>query len=176
MQNAMCRSLTKDRKCMFFNGVQKRRRDDACLEQSGRVHDIEDLVSLGRQEIFCPFFLERDAQLTADIVFVPYNYLVDPDIRKTLQLNLKHNIVIIDEAHNIAGMMTSVASFDISSTHLANCIGEVSPQALWGAGRVALINSAPVRGVGPQTTPSPLDPSTPLSGTLGGGGGAIKAK
>eukprot|EP00667_Euglena_gracilis_P001347 EG_transcript_1347 len=124
VQNAMCRSLTKARQCPFFNGVQKRKKDSAEVGTS-EVHDIEDLLSLGRQQTFCPFFAERDSQLTADIVFLPYNYLVDPDIRRTLQLSLKNNIVIIDEAHNIAGMMTAAASFDLPSIQLANAIAEV---------------------------------------------------
>ena len=34
-------------------------------------------------------------------------------------------MVIVDEAHNIAGMMTAAASFDLPSVHLASCIGEV---------------------------------------------------
>eukprot|EP00668_Euglena_longa_P012852 GGOE01015347.1.p1 GENE.GGOE01015347.1~~GGOE01015347.1.p1 ORF type:complete len:1110 (-),score=252.04 GGOE01015347.1:226-3090(-) len=120
----MCRSLTKVRQCPFFTGVQKRKKDSAEVGTS-EVHDIEDLLSLGRQQMFCPFFAERDSQLTADIIFLPYNYLVDPDIRRTLQLSLKNNIVIVDEAHNIAGMMTAAASFDLPSIQLANSIAEV---------------------------------------------------
>ena len=39
------------------------------------------------------------------IVFCPYNYLVEPIIRKSMEISLKNNIVILDEAHNIEASM-----------------------------------------------------------------------
>ncbi len=41
--------------------------------------------------------------MEADLVLMPYNYLVDPSIRARLNLPLQGAIVIIDEAHNIEG-------------------------------------------------------------------------
>lgn len=37
----------------------------------------------------------------AEIIFCPYNYLVEPLIRRSMEINLKGQIVILDEAHNI---------------------------------------------------------------------------
>ncbi len=38
----------------------------------------------------------------ADIIFVPYNYLINPEFRQKVGLDLKDKIILVDEAHNIA--------------------------------------------------------------------------
>ena len=65
------------------------------------VSDIEDAVSKGRGLRGCPYFATRSALESADLVFAPYNYLVDPHIRETMKINLTGCIVVFDEAHNI---------------------------------------------------------------------------
>ena len=50
----------------------------------------------------CPFYLTRELAKTADIVFMPYNYLIDPRVRAGLtNLNLEGSTLIFDEAHNV---------------------------------------------------------------------------
>ena len=49
----------------------------------------------------CPYFATRQALEDADLIFSPYNYLVDPLIREAMKINLENSIVVFDEAHNI---------------------------------------------------------------------------
>ncbi len=65
------------------------------------VWDIEDLVQLGRKNTGCPFFAARTLAKGAEIVFCPYQYLLDPAIRSSLKINFENSVVIIDEAHNV---------------------------------------------------------------------------
>lgn len=37
----------------------------------------------------------------AQIVFSPYNYLIDPRVRQSMKIPINDNIIILDEAHNI---------------------------------------------------------------------------
>ena len=37
----------------------------------------------------------------ADLVFCPYNYLIDPVIRKSMDVDISTAVLIFDEAHNI---------------------------------------------------------------------------
>lgn len=37
----------------------------------------------------------------AEIVFVPYNYLIDPYTRRQMSISLENAVVIFDEAHNL---------------------------------------------------------------------------
>ncbi|XP_046462198.1 Fanconi anemia group J protein homolog [Daphnia pulex] len=63
--------------------------------------DIEDLVSLGRRIRVCPYYASRDLSEQAQIVFSPYNYLIDPRVRQSMKIPINDNIIILDEAHNI---------------------------------------------------------------------------
>lgn len=49
----------------------------------------------------CPFFLSRNILPDADIVFVPYNYLIDPLSRRSIGISIENSILIFDEAHNV---------------------------------------------------------------------------
>lgn len=69
-----------------------------CLLQ---VHDIEDLVNHGKALRACPYFGARQLSKDAELVFCPYSYLLDPVIRKAMDINTADAIVIFDEAHNI---------------------------------------------------------------------------
>lgn len=51
------------------------------------VWDIEDLVAIGNNEGLCPYFAARNLMQHADIIFCPYNYIVDPDIRESVSIN-----------------------------------------------------------------------------------------
>ena len=63
--------------------------------------DIEDLLKVGRKFDACPYYAAREMLLDADIIFCPYNYLVDPVIRSKFRIDLNQHVVILDEAHNI---------------------------------------------------------------------------
>eukprot|EP00981_Chlorochromonas_danica_P004720 scaffold954_cov173-Ochromonas_danica.AAC.6 len=89
------------------------------------VQDIEDLVKMGRQKQICPYFYSREASATADIVFMPYNYLLDSSIRKTIKINLEDAIVIFDEAHNLERVASDAASCSFTSTDIASSIQEM---------------------------------------------------
>ena len=62
----------------------------------------------------CPYYAARDLKIKAQIIFCPYNYLVEPMIRKSMEINLKGQIVILDEAHNIEDSARSAASWSVT--------------------------------------------------------------
>ena len=72
--------------------------------------DIEDLMKAGRNNEMCPFFAAKMIKSDVQIVFAPYNYLLDRSIRKSLDINLGGQIVMLDEAHNIEDICRRSAS------------------------------------------------------------------
>ncbi len=71
-------------------------------DANAEAPDIEELVRLGSAGGPCPFYLSRDMASTADIVFMPYNYLVDAKIRGGLKMvHWPNAVLVFDEAHNV---------------------------------------------------------------------------
>lgn len=73
------------------------------MMEGGRTEpwDIEDIVAIGKRHTLCPYYWSVQLAEDADIVFCPYNYILDPRIRAAVAIELENNIVILDEAHNI---------------------------------------------------------------------------
>lgn len=70
-------------------------------------------------------YVFRDSSTTADLVLVPYNYLVDTSIRATLKLSWENAVIIFDEAHNLESVASDATSFSLSSTDIASYISEL---------------------------------------------------
>jgi Fanconi anemia group J protein len=65
------------------------------------VWDIEDIVKLGKKTKGCAYFAAREMMEAADIVFCPYNYLIEPAIRESLGVDVSNAVIVIDE---VSGM------------------------------------------------------------------------
>ncbi|KAK1575989.1 hypothetical protein Q3G72_009915 [Acer saccharum] len=82
--------------------------------------DIEDLVQLGKNMQTCPYYGSRSMVPAAELVVLPYQSLLSKSSRESLGLNLKNNIVIIDEAHNLADCLISMYDAKITLSQLEN--------------------------------------------------------
>ena len=132
-QTAACQALTAAQSCVYHRKLQdhKRKHGSVPHPQAGLdevirpVPDIEDFVSSSKREELCPFYYARELQATSDVLFLPYNYLLDPKARKALNINLASDVLIFDEAHNIERVCADAASFNLSSLDLAGAIREL---------------------------------------------------
>ncbi|TYZ61577.1 hypothetical protein PybrP1_000774 [[Pythium] brassicae (nom. inval.)] len=107
-----CRSLMDAGGCTFAN---KRRKTNDLKRVAPPVWDIEDIVALAKRHRECGFFHARDALQDANIVFCPYNYILDPGIRAAVNISLRNAIVIFDEAHNVEDTCRSSASLELTA-------------------------------------------------------------
>ncbi|OAD57952.1 Fanconi anemia group J protein [Eufriesea mexicana] len=111
--------------CPYNNELNKRNSSFYfTVNKLGPVWDIEDLVAIGRENKWCPYFGARNLMEFADIIFCPYNYIIDPDIRACMQLDLKDQVIILDEAHNIEDICRDVASVSFREDHLSGAANE----------------------------------------------------
>ena len=62
----------------------------------------------------CPYYDQKQRIKTADIIFMPYNYIIDQQIRERIDIDLKRCIVIIDEGHNISAVAEQSQSFTMT--------------------------------------------------------------
>ncbi|KAF8357651.1 dog-1 [Pristionchus pacificus] len=90
------------------------------------VWDIDALVeALGNENgpQLCPYF-EATRILTqdADIIFCPFNYMIDPIIRDMSDVHMKDAVVILDEAHNVEDICRDAASFTFSEKEIHDAL------------------------------------------------------
>ncbi|XP_007952887.2 regulator of telomere elongation helicase 1 [Orycteropus afer afer] len=122
MQIHLCRRKVASRSCHFYNNVEEKSMEQELVTP---ILDIEDLVRSGSRHKVCPYYLSRNLKQQADIIFMPYNYLLDPKSRRAHSIDLKGTVVIFDEAHNVEKMCEESASFDLTPHDLASGLGVI---------------------------------------------------
>lgn len=118
--NDACSELLRGKGCRFKAASSSHHiefRDRTFTE----IHDIEDLVALGETLQVCPYYASRDSMCGAEIITLPYQYLLLQSTREALGLDVKNAIVIIDEAHNLIDTINSIHSSEISLQDLLTC-------------------------------------------------------
>ncbi|KAK3010623.1 hypothetical protein RJ639_012326 [Escallonia herrerae] len=97
------------------------------LQKGGchEAHDIEDLVKVG--QVVKARSLADDAQL----VFCPYSYIVNPVIRRAMEVDIKGAIIILDEAHNIEDIARDAGSVDVEEDALFQLRTELGQLSLF---------------------------------------------
>ncbi|BFZ16911.1 hypothetical protein BsWGS_19949 [Bradybaena similaris] len=125
----LCRVKVAARHCHFYNNIEGFKKSGDARKIVGNVVDIEDIVKAGHKTKTCPYYMARELKADADIVFMPYNYLLDSKSRKAHGVELQGSIIIFDEAHNLEKICEESASFDLSSLDLATAIEETTKLA-----------------------------------------------
>ncbi|KAL5713949.1 DNA helicase [Ranunculus cassubicifolius] len=101
-----CKLLMKsepgDQGCFQFRNVNKIISHQS-LQRGGcnEAHDIEDLVKVGRAVKGCSYFAARTMAQDAQLVFCPYSYILNPTIRRAMDVDLKRSIDMAREAASV---------------------------------------------------------------------------
>ena len=122
--NHACNAQCAKHSCSFKNNL------DNYMSNTGSsvinsIQDIEDLVHMGKKDKICPYFYSKENSESADLVLLPYNYLMDRSIRSRLKVAWTDSIIIFDEAHNLERIAADSSSFSLSSIELGTCISEL---------------------------------------------------
>ncbi|KFB40137.1 AGAP000634-PA-like protein [Anopheles sinensis] len=124
MKTNLCREKVKARSCSFYSRVE-RVKDNPEVNHVP-IHDIEDLITVGTKMKACPFYLSKELVEKADMLFMPYNYLLDAKARKANNLSVQNSVIILDEAHNVEKMCEETGSTHIRSSDIALAIEDTS--------------------------------------------------
>ncbi|CBY09656.1 unnamed protein product [Oikopleura dioica] len=121
--NESCKQLNKNQGCEF-----KTKKGLSLLSHrmNNTLMDIEDTVKFGNENKCCPFYGAREALPTVDVCVLPYNLLVVPSARESCGINLKNSVVIIDEAHNLAGAIESCYSVGVTLNALTEAYKQLN--------------------------------------------------
>ncbi|KAM4610026.1 regulator of telomere elongation helicase 1 [Polymixia lowei] len=118
----MCKAKISSRSCIYYNNVEEKSTHEDFVNS---ILDVEDLVKAGVKHRVCPYYLTRSLKQQADIIFMPYNYLLDPKTRRAHNIDLKGAVIIFDEAHNVVTTCEQATSFDLTPYDLASAIDAV---------------------------------------------------
>ena len=155
-----CNNLSTQRSCCYKNALDKYSPDGI-----PPVQDIEDIKRLvGFQDKVCPYFFTREVSGNADLVLLPYNYLLDTSIRATLKVNWQNSVIIFDEAHNLERVASDAASFSLTSADVARVIEELQ----------SVLRTLNTSGSGVDEQDNDEGDLSNMDGTNGGGGNKKK--
>lgn len=121
-QNRLCRSLCESKGCKYRNNLKHSNLHEKVEKE---ILDLEDLVLLGKKEQVCPYYLSKEMEPSSEIIFLPYNYLVDPHLKESLHFDFSNDIILFDEAHHIEDIAASCASFTLSVHLWSACIHQL---------------------------------------------------
>ncbi|XP_030590571.1 regulator of telomere elongation helicase 1 isoform X2 [Archocentrus centrarchus] len=135
----MCRGKVSTRSCVYYNNVEEKSTDKVLVNS---ILDVEDLVKFGNKQRVCPYYLSRSLKQQADVIFMPYNYLLDPKSRRAHNIELSGAVVIFDEAHNVEKTCEESTSFDLTPYDVASAISTVDRLLVEQAKEVGLRDCA----------------------------------
>ncbi|XP_076588489.1 ATP-dependent DNA helicase DDX11 [Chaetodon auriga] len=112
--------------CPFYKAPAMQQMRDDIL---GTVHDIEQLLKLGRDTHSCPYYSTRLAIPPAQLVVLPYQMLLHEGTRRAAGVQLKGQVVIIDEAHNLSDTLSCIHSAELTGAQLCRAHSQLAQYA-----------------------------------------------
>ncbi|XP_032675569.1 ATP-dependent DNA helicase DDX11 isoform X6 [Odontomachus brunneus] len=127
--------------CPFIPGDQKL----LMAEILTNIQDIEEIMQKGQQNNTCPYYGSRKSIQNSQLILVPYNSILHKNTRVNLGIDLKENILIIDEAHNLLDAIEEMHSSVITGRNLFHCYSQLSQyqkkfESLFSAKSVLYLN------------------------------------
>ena len=53
-----------------------------------------------------------------DLAIIPYNYIIDRDLREQINIKIENSIIVFDEGHNIDAYCEELYTFELSINDL----------------------------------------------------------
>ncbi|KNB43068.1 ATP-dependent RNA helicase [Blastocystis sp. subtype 4] len=109
--------------CRFHNSEKEQNlRNEILLTNL----DIEDLLKTADSTGGCPYYASRRSLPYLQLVLLPYNLILSRSSREALGIDLKNQVVIFDEAHNLFNTLTDIYSPRISLLMFETSLNQLS--------------------------------------------------
>lgn len=89
------------------------------------INDIEEIAQKGQENDTCPYYGSRKSLQSGQLILVPYNSILHKSTRDSLGIDLKGNVLIIDEAHNLLDAIEGMHSSVITGRNLLHCYSQL---------------------------------------------------
>ncbi|KAL1707545.1 helicase C-terminal domain-containing protein [Schizophyllum commune] len=125
-----CRAMLAEKKEKRCPHLPSQEEEAAMLDLRDQIlatpKDIEELAATGRASGICPYFGSRKAIDQAELVTLPYNLLFQKSAREALGIDLKDQIVVIDEAHNAIPTLLSLSTTSLPLSQIRLSLAQVT--------------------------------------------------
>uniref|UniRef100_A0A3Q2DTL7 DEAD/H (Asp-Glu-Ala-Asp/His) box helicase 11 n=1 Tax=Cyprinodon variegatus TaxID=28743 RepID=A0A3Q2DTL7_CYPVA len=98
-------------------------------EVLGTIQDIEQLLKIGKELHACPYYSTRLAVPPAQLVVLPYQMVLHEATRRAAGVQLKGQVVIIDEAHNLSDTLSCIHSAELNGAQLCRAQSQLTQYA-----------------------------------------------
>ncbi len=127
--------------CEFARGYYDRLRPALAAAFGGEAFTRQSLESLCREHRLCPFFFSLALAPWCDAVICDYNYAFDPRVylRHFFLENSGDNLLLVDEAHNLAERARDMFSATLSKQAFLDtrrCLRQARPGLYRALGRI----------------------------------------
>ena len=102
-----CKNLVQNKECRFFNTYAEKR-DTIVKIYQNKVYDLEEWVSEGKNQRFCPFYATRNLIAQSHLVLLPFETLADQKTIELVEEYLFNSIVIVEDADLFEGFILDV--------------------------------------------------------------------
>ncbi|XP_046624833.1 ATP-dependent DNA helicase DDX11 [Neodiprion virginianus] len=108
--------------CPFLPGNQ----ESLKTQILGGIKDVEDIVQIARELETCAYYSSRNTIEDGHVIVVPYNSILHKSTRSSLGINLKGNVLIIDEAHNLLDAIERMHSTEVNGRNLLHSFNQLT--------------------------------------------------
>lgn len=170
-----CREARRSNECLFHTNLRSPGLAESVASRfyCGEPWDIEDIANFGQVACACPYYIAHTLARHAEIIFCPYNYVLDPSVRRkagtTRAMELHGRVVILDEAHNIEGVCREAGAVELGLDQMRACIAAMRHALGEAGGSLPPPGTKAAASVPPASTPSRPQRRPPAQdGELGG--------
>ncbi|CAD8098779.1 unnamed protein product [Paramecium sonneborni] len=107
--NQNCRKVIKANQCQYY-------KKDIVMFMASQyknlINSLEESKQFGYKNKVCPYYFERQRLDEADLILLPYNYLLEKEFQDYITID--NSILIFDEAHNVQSTAEDGSSFFIT--------------------------------------------------------------
>ncbi|XP_015115982.1 ATP-dependent DNA helicase DDX11 [Diachasma alloeum] len=90
------------------------------------IHDIEEIVETAKEIDTCAYYACRKSLQNGQVIVLPYNSILHKNTRLSSGINLKDNVIIIDEAHNLLEAIERMHCTSITGRNILHCFSQLS--------------------------------------------------
>uniref|UniRef100_A0A914BXS2 Helicase ATP-binding domain-containing protein n=2 Tax=Acrobeloides nanus TaxID=290746 RepID=A0A914BXS2_9BILA len=84
-----------------------------------KTNTLDSVVETGRRLQGCAYFASRSVLPICELVLVPYQVLLHKPTREAWGVDLKNNIVVVDEAHNLLQTISAIHATELDEKQLS---------------------------------------------------------